>query len=279
MINYNGNITSEPNLSLVENRAFLYGDSIFETLKVLDSKILFLEEHYFRLMASMRIVRMEIPMQFTMEYMEQQVIELTKALNIENSARVRVSFFRCPGGYYLPTDNTSEFIITATPLQEKLYIVGQGECEVDIYKDFHISRHLLSTLKTANKMAHITGSIYAYENGLHNCLLLNDDKNVVEALQGNLFMLLEGKLITPPIADSCLNGIMRKQVLAIAGKIDSLEVVEKSISPFELQKAEELFITNVIRGIQSVTKYRKKAYANDLAVEIIKRLNAKIRLG
>jgi branched-chain amino acid aminotransferase len=279
MINYNGNITSEPKLSLVDNRAFLYGDSVFETLKVIDGKILFLEEHYFRLMASMRIIRMEIPMLFTMEYMEKQVLSLAEALNIADSARVRISFFRNSGGYYLPTDNTAEFIITATALQEKLYVVSRDEYEVDIYKDFYVSTHLLSTLKTTNKMVHITGSIYAHENGLQNCLLLNDDKNVVEALQGNLFMLLEGKLITPSVADGCLNGIMRKQVLAIARKIDGLEVVEKSVSPFDLQKAEELFITNVIKGIQPVTKYRKKLYTDNLAAEITKRLNARIRLG
>lgn len=279
MINYNGDITSEPKISLVDNRAFLYGDSVFETLKVIDGKILFLEEHYFRLMASMRIVRMEIPMQFTMEYMEQQVLSLVEALNMADSARVRLSFFRNAGGYYLPTDNTSEFIVTAIALQEKLYAVIPAEYEVDIYKDFYVSRHLLSTLKTTNKMVHIIGSIYANENGLHNCLLLNDDKNVVEALQGNLFMLLDGKLITPPVADGCLNGIMRNQVLAIAGKIDGLEVVEKSISPFDLQKADELFITNVIKGIQPVTKYRKKSYTDNLAMEITKRLNARIRLG
>jgi branched-chain amino acid aminotransferase len=279
MINYNGNITSEPKLSLVDNRAFLYGDSVFETLKVIEGKILFLEEHYFRLMASMRIIRMEIPMLFTMEYMEKQVLSLAEALNIADSARVRISFFRNSGGYYLPTDNTAEFIITATALQEKLYVVSRDEYEVDIYKDFYVSTHLLSTLKTTNKMVHITGSIYAHENGLQNCLLLNDDKNVVEALQGNLFMLLEGKLITPSVADGCLNGIMRKQVLAIARKIDGLEVVEKSVSPFDLQKAEELFITNVIKGIQPVTKYRKKLYTDNLAAEITKRLNARIRLG
>lgn len=279
MINYNGTLTAETKLELVDNRAFLYGDSVFETLKVLDGRILFLEEHYFRLMASMRIVRMEIPMTFTMEYMEQQVFALTNSLNINNSARVRFSFFRRPGGYYLPLDNATEFIVTATHLPEQLYRVDQAQYEVDIYKDFHVSKHLLSTLKTANKMVHITGSIYANENGLQNCFLINDDKNVTEALQGNLFMLLEGKLITPPLSDGCLNGIMRKQVLALSKKIDGIEVVERSVSPFDLQKADELFITNVIMGIQPITKYRKKYYTGSLSAELVKRLNAQIRIG
>ena len=125
-------------------------------------------------------------------------------------------------------------------------------------------------------MINITGSIFAEENDLQNCILLNNDKNVVEALNGNLFMLLGTKLITPPISEGCLNGIMRKQILQIAKKIESVEVIEEVISPFDLQKADELFITNVISGIQPITKYRKKEYKTDLAKEILTNLNALI---
>ena len=78
MINYNGLIVENSGIQIQENRGFLYGDAVFETLKVLDNKILFLEDHYFRLMASTRILRMDLPMNFTMEYFETQVLELLK---------------------------------------------------------------------------------------------------------------------------------------------------------------------------------------------------------
>ena len=279
MISYNGNLVAQSDITIHQNRAFLYGDAIFETLKILDGKVLFIEDHYFRLMASMRIVRMEIPMYFTMEYMEEKVLELVKHLNLSVSARARLTFFRKPGGYYLPTDNNAEFIITADVLDNPVYQFLDTAYEVDLFKDFYVTKQLLSSLKTANKMVQITGSVFANENGLNNCLLLNDDKNVVEALQGNLFMLMGNKLITPPVADGCLNGIMRKQVLTIAKKQEGLIVEEASISPFDLQKADELFITNVITGIQPITKYRKKEYGNNLASDLLKKLNAQIRLG
>jgi branched-chain amino acid aminotransferase len=89
-------------------------------------------------------------------------------------------------------------------------------------------------------------------------------------------MLMGNTLITPPISDGCLNGVMRKNILAIAKTLDGIEVVEKSISPFDLQKAEELFITNVITGIQPITKYRKKEYQSTLAHKFVQKLNAKI---
>ena len=279
MINYNGSLVAETNITLHENRAFLYGDSIFETLKVLDNKILFLEDHYFRLMASLRILRMEIPMNFTMEYMEEQVIALTTMIPAASSYRVRISFFRKQGGRYLPINNDSEFIITAEILKEPLYSLNTDHYEVELFKDYYVPKQLLSTLKSTNKMVQITGSIFAHENGYNNCLVINDDKNVVEALQGNLFMLSGSKLTTPPLSDGCLNGIMRKQVLELAKKIEGIEVTEASISPFDLQKADELFITNVMVGIQPVTRYRKKDFGNTLATELIKRLNAKIRFS
>ena len=279
MINYNGSLVAETNIILHENRAFLYGDSIFETLKVLDNKILFLEDHYFRLMASLRIVRMEIPMNFTMEYMEDQVLQLTATMPASASYRVRISFFRKQGGRYLPINNDSEFIITAEVLNEPVYSLNTNPYEVELFRDYYVSKQLLSTLKSTNKMVQITGSIFAHENGYNNCLIINDDKNVTEALQGNLFMLTVNKLVTPPLSDGCLNGIMRKQVLELAKKIDGLEVTEASISPFDLQKADELFITNVMVGIQPITRYRKKDFVNITAAELIKRLNAKIRFS
>jgi len=279
MINFNGTIVPQDSSLLAQNRAFLYGDAVFETVKITDTKILFLEDHYFRLMASMRVVRMEIPMDFTMEYFEKQIIDLAKAKNLENSARIRITVFRNEGGYYLPQNNSISFLINAESLEKKLYSIDQKQYQVDLYTDFYVTKQLLSSIKTTNKILNVTASIYAHENDLDNCLLLNDSKNVVEALQGNVFMLKGNKLSTPPISEGCLNGVMRKQILALAKKIESIEVVEEMISPFDLQKADELFITNVIKGIQPISKYRKKEYAADFSNILIQKLNEFISIA
>ena len=276
MINFNGNIVAQDDNILTQNRAFLYGDGVFETLKIVNNKILFLEDHYFRLMASMRVVRMEIPMNFTMEYFEQQVLSLANQQNISSSARARITVFRKDGGLYLPKNNEVSFLIHATALESTSYAINTGEYEVDLYKDFYVTKQLLSSIKTTNKMINVTGSIFAHENGLANCLLVNDTKNVVEGLQGNLFMLVGKKLITPPISEGCLNGIMRKQIVALAKKVEGIEVAEEIISPFDLQKADELFLTNVITGIQPITKYRKKEFTSNLAHLLVQKLNESI---
>jgi len=279
MVNYNGNIQESSNCIIESNRGFLYGDAIFETIKVLDYKVLFLEDHYFRLMASMRICRMEIPMNFTMEFFEEQILKLINSLEKSNSFRVRFSVFRNSDGFYTPINNEIEFIIVAVPSGNTVYIIEKSNYEVELYKDFFIPKQLLSSLKTNNKMLQIIGSIFVKENGYDNCLVLNDEKNVVEALQSNLFMKTGNIVVTPPISDGCLNGIIRKQVIEILNKMEGIEMKEKSISPFDLQKADELFLSNVITGIQPITKYRKKEYAVNFSNEILVKLNTKIRLS
>ncbi|WP_366187163.1 aminotransferase class IV [Flavobacterium ovatum] len=276
MINFNGTIVAEEANILTQNRGFLYGDAVFETVKISNGVILFLEDHYFRLMASMRVVRMEIPMNFTMEYFEEQLLLVAQANNLVESARVRITVCRNDGGYYLPTTNEVSFLIHASVLEELQYSIASKEYEVDLFKDFYITKQLLSSIKTTNRMLNITASVFASENGLDNCLLLNDSKNVVEAIEGNIFMVLGNKLITPPVAEGCLNGVMRKQILVLAKKIENLEVVEEVISPFDLQKADELFITNVIKGVQPITKYRKKSFKTEIACKLVEKLNEQI---
>ncbi|MEY4834729.1 MAG: hypothetical protein RI980_844 [Bacteroidota bacterium] len=276
MINYNGSILDTSNFSIENNRGFLFGDAIFETIKVNGTKILFLEEHYLRLMASMRICRMEIPMNFTMEFMEEEILKLMALQTNRVSNRIRFSVFRNAEGFYSPTSNDIQFIITCSELASDTYVFSSTTYKVELFKDFHVSKHLLATLKTNNKMINVVASIFAKENNFQNCLLINEDKNVVEATNGNVFMKMGNQIITPPTSDGCLNGIMRKQIIAIVNKMDTIEMIEKSISPFDLQKADELFISNVITGIQPITKYRKKEFTSEVAKEITDLLNAAI---
>ncbi|HEX8270724.1 MAG TPA: aminotransferase class IV [Flavobacterium sp.] len=278
MVNLNGSILPSGSNILEGNRAFLFGDGVFETVKIVDGRILYLEDHYFRLMSAMRIVRMEIPMTFTMEYLESQLLATSFAAGCSDSARARMTIYRNTGGYYKPLDNTVSFLITAEPQQSQTYKVESNLYEVDLYKDFYVTKQLLSSIKTTNRLLNITGSIFASENDLSNCILLNDQKNVVEALNGNLFMLTGNVLVTPPVSEGCLNGVMRKQVLEIGRKRSDLQIEEAVISPFDLQKADELFITNVIVGIQPISRYRKKDYGNKVANELLQQLNTRIRL-
>jgi len=280
MININGTILEDSEAYLsVDNRGFAYGDAVFETIKV-NSKPLFWEAHYFRLMASMRILRMEIPMHFTPEFLESQIMDLVDTQSEKaKSYRVKLTVFRATGGYYTPTSNAVKFTIALAPLDSDIYNSHTDSCEIELFKDYFIAPNLLSTLKTNNKAINVVGSIFAKENNYDNCLLLNTNKNIIEALNGNVFLVKDNVIKTPPLADGCLKGIIRDQLIDMISESDNYDLIETSISPFELQKADEIFITNVIQGIKPVTKFRKKTYTAVAAKKFQKKLNIKLRLG
>lgn len=280
MFNLNGKILEADQAFLhLDNRGYNYGDGLFETIRAIKGEIIFWEDHYFRLMASMRILRMEIPMDFSPEFLREQIIDTLKANDLlQKPARVKLNVHRQSNGLYKPETNEIGYVIRAWEIDNPFYTLEEKPHEVELFKDHFIHSGLLSTLKSTNKIINVLGSIYAEENDYHNCLLLNEKKMVVEALNGNLF-LVNGKTIkTPPLSEGCLNGIIRKKMLEIIKKSPDFEVVEESISPFELQKADELFITNVMIGIRPITKYRKKKYGNSTAKNLLGKLNAASRL-
>lgn len=281
MVNLNGTLLENQNATiLIDNRGLNYGDAVFETLRFSGGKIYFWEDHYFRLMASMRILRMEIPMNFTMEFLEGEIIKTLNISEIKDQAfRVKVLVWRKTGGKYTPNTNEIEYSISAEKLETPFYVLNEMDYEVELFKDHYITSGLLSTLKSNNRLVNILGSIFAQENGYQNCLLMNEHKQVVEALNGNIFLISDNAVKTPPLADGCLNGIARKQLISIIKTLPDFTLEETSISPFELQKADEIFITNVVLGIIPITKYRKKEFGNTLAKSFLPKLNLKARMG
>ncbi len=281
MVNSNGSLVTEEKAVLqITNRGYAYGDALFETIRVNSGKILFWEDHYFRLMASMRILRMQIPMKFTPEILEQEILELIESNKLSQvSARVKIMVYRNAEGLYTPQSNEVGYQILASALDNPFYRIEDTTYEVTLFKDHYLAADLLSTLKSNNKIINVLGGVFAKENNFDNCLLLNTNKMVVEALNGNLFLVKGTTIKTPPTSDGCLKGIMRTQLLRILEKLEDYTVEEASISPFELQKADELFITNVITGISPITKFRKKEFGNTTSKRLLGILNSRIRLG
>ena len=276
MINSNGNLVPSSNTGLsFLNRGFSYGDALFETVKAVGDKLLFWEDHYFRLMASMRLLRMEIPMTYTPEYFVDQCLRLIQAQDERSPAwRLRLTVYRDSGGRYTPDHNQVAFVIGCEPLSEDRFSDEVTSYTVDLYKDHYVQAGMLPNLKTNNKILNVLGSIFAKENDLDNCILVNDNKEVVEALQSNLFLIFGNEIHTPPLSSGCLNGIIRKQIINMANDLH-LTLKETQINPFDLQKADELWLTNSIQGIRAVTNYRRKAYQSQIYKQAVGLLNSR----
>ena len=270
MLNYNGNIINANDLQLThENRAFKYGDGIFETVKIQNNKIVFWEDHYFRLMASMRMLRMKIPMEFTLEFLEEQILKLVNEQQIKSVSRARLTVYRKDGGLYAPKTNEVDFIIDV----KEVPVVAKEVYKIDLYKDFYNYSGLLSTIKTTNRMLNTIASVFAQENDLDNCVLLNERKSVAEVTNGNIFVVKGNVIKTPALTEGCIKGIARKKIIEIIEKNEDYTLEETAISPFEIQKADEVFITNAISGVQSVTNYRKKKFTTVIGNKLKSSLN------
>lgn len=274
----NGAIVGRDGLNIkLSNRGLQYGDAVFETMRGTDSQVYFWEDHYFRLMASMRILRMPIPMEFTPEFLNERVLELieeNKLVDTPFSAKILV--WREAIGKYTPVDSKVGFYITVDKLDSPLFSYNQQPYEVNLFRDHYVHAGMLSNVKTTNRLINVLGSIYADENDYDNCLLLNDQKHIAEALNANLFLVSGYKIRTPRLESGCINGMMRKQVIKLIGEWPDYILEEDDISPFELQKADEMFLTNSLIGIQPVSKYRKKEYDTKVSKQLHDRLTAKL---
>tara|TARA_B100001057_G_scaffold499911_1_gene612474 strand:- start:1311 stop:2150 length:840 start_codon:yes stop_codon:yes gene_type:complete len=275
MLNFNGDIQNRTE-KIFLNRAFLYGDSVFETIKVVKNKILFWEEHYLRLMSSMRILKIEIPNTFTPEYLEDQIKKTNFSISKLFSGRVRLTIFRDGGGFYTPKSNESCFVIKSFENDKIFFETEFKEYTVDIYKDYFIQSNLLSNLKTNNRLINVLGSIYAKNNGLENCILLNDQKLVAEFLNGNIFIVKENIVLTPPLGSGCLSGVMRNKIIESITGIPLIEVKEENFSAYEIISSQEIWVSNCISGIIPVTEYRNKQFGNSLARKVTDLFNNKI---
>ena len=271
MINFNGKIT---NLSdqLINNRAFLYGDAVFETLIIFNDKILFWEDHYFRLMSSMRIIRLDIPDKYTPEFLKENIIKIHNNISQTGNSRIRINIYRSSGGKYKPEKNTPFFIISCESINYNTYELNKGHYEVDLYKDYYLDNQLISSIKSNNKIINVVASIYASENGFDNCILLNKDKLVSEFINSNIFIIKDEKIYTPTLKSGCLNGVVRKNLFKILSN-SSFQLCEQDLSTFDITQSDEIFGTNIAQGIFSVTKFRKKNYDCSKTKKIITMLN------
>ncbi len=277
MINFNGLLTQREQLKLtLHNRAFRFGDSLFEEIRIVGETILFWESHYFRLMAGMRLLRMQIPIHFDMEFLETEILK-TCAFQKGEAHLIRLTICRKDNKNLLTKDQSVDFYIETTDETEAAFKLFEGRFEVDLYKDFYENTSLLSTIETSSNLIPILSKIFADENNLDECLILNANKNVIGASVGNLFLVKGYSVLTPPVEDGCKKGILRNEIIKLLKKSALYQLEETSISPFELQSGDELFLAHITFGIIPISKYRKKEYTRQTADYILENLNLSIR--
>lgn len=272
-INYNGNaIDADLPVLTADNRAFRYGDAVFETIRLMNGDVLFLDKHLQRLTKGMKTIGMKVPENYTMHYFYLLIRHLDQVNVLKGNARVRLEVFRNSGGYYSPASNEVSFLIQAEPMNEKEYVMNETGLKIDFYRDIKKAVNKLSSFKTSNALPHVLAGIYKTENHLDDCLLLNTNERVCEAIGSTVFMIKAEQLFTPPLTEGCVDGVMRDQLINLL-KEQGRQVKEKEISVDEIMNADEIFLSDVVNGIRWVGACKHKRYFNKFSRWLIQHLN------
>lgn len=281
MVNYNGDLLPADSHFLNHtNRGLRFGDALSDTLRFNGSELLFWEDHYFALMAAMRQLRMEIPMAFSMEFLEAEVRKTLAASGFaDRPATVGITIFRKPGMRLAPATLETDFILEATSVETAEYQLADNPCRADIFRDYALLADGLSALPLAACPVRVLGSIYAHENDLQTCLLINERKEVCDALDGNLFVRFGNHLVTPGADSGCRNRVLRKRILDMGRADATYTWEERAVSPFELQQADELFTASAHYGVRSITEYKKARFDSEAAGRVTDLLNKAVRAG
>ncbi len=261
MYNCNGTLVSDLSKTPSDLLHSLFKNfSIRENVRLLKGQILFWEKHYFRMIASLRRHRFFIPMNYTMAYFEQEIQKFQNSASISKNGLVQFQFIENQG--------TTTFILHFQEADE--LEINKDHYAVDLYKEAQINSGTLSNLSATNLSLRYMARQYANENGFEDVILLNEEKNIVETLRGSLFLVQEDLLLTPALESGCQDFAIRSVFLDWVKKNrPEIQLVEKNLNPFELQKSQKLLILSLEKGVQEVSQYRKTNYHQEKTTDFI----------
>lgn len=272
-VNNNGEVFPNQGATIAAgNRAYLYGDGLFESVRIMNGKPINVQHHFERMIQGAKALKMRIPVFMDAAFFEVKIQDLINRSEIKEGGKCRISLDRAPGGTYFPETNEVSYFIDVYPYDANYFELNSKGLEIDIYQGMKKERNFLSNFKTKNGLMYVMAAITAKEKNLDDLLLTNEKGGILESSNSNLFVVSNGVLYTPGLDEGCLAGTMRMQVINLALK-NGIKVYECTILPQNLLAADEIFLTNAIRGITWIGGYRTKRYFNTTARKIQSFLN------
>jgi branched-chain amino acid aminotransferase len=279
-------ITSAPEEAKVSvyDRGFLYGDSIFETIRTYAGEPYALDEHMARLERSAALVAIEMPIDKATLALEVRRV-IRAARNDESSARVMLTRGAGPMGLDPSLALKPTRVILVEPLTPPGLAVYRDGVSVITTRAQRAS-DAAHGAKVGNYLASLLALKTAHAAGAHEAVFVtpsvDHDGDVVEGATSNVFIVKDGALITPPPEAGILVGITRAHVLDVAREL-GLEAREARVIESEMRAADEVFITSSIREIVSVIAIDGARVGNGTPGPITRRIHtafrAKVGLG
>lgn len=251
------------------NRAFRYGDGVFESMRAVGTSVPFLNMHLERLRNGAHFLDIELPEFFTFEFITKQISHLLNANKQFTGAKIRLGVFRKNGGSFFPVSNKADYYIESSPLDSNNFQLNNKGLVIDIYPDLKKVINSFNSIKSIPSLLYIKAAIYAQNNKLDDSIILNENLRITESTSSNIFICSNNRLITPSLSEGCLPGIMRNIIINLAIR-EKIPVSDNAcITDKDLNEADEVFLTNAVQGIKWVVAFRNRRYFSKTA----KRLN------
>ena len=241
-----------------QNNAFLYGDAVKVHFFIKNSQLIMAEECYFFLMASMRKMRMNIPLSFTLEFFSDIFLAAIAENQIQEGVIELLAYRNRDDGFSAKTP--VHFYFEIRQKDEVLKI--SEKYELDLMKEISVNTNVLSNIKV-HSPENIYAEIYAKENDLDDVIFLNPNKKIARTIYGNLLLLEENTIKIPKQTEGAYISPLMENFVTFVHKNNLATIEEAELSAFESQKAEEILVISDEKGIFTVSKIRNKEFGNE----------------
>lgn len=241
-----------------QNNAFLYGDAVKVHFFIKNSQLIMAEECYFFLMASMRKMRMNIPLSFTLEFFSDIFLTAIAENQVKEGVIELLAYRNRDDGFSAKTP--VHFYFEIKQKDEVLKI--SEKYELDLIKEISVNTNVLSNIKV-HSPENIYAEIYAKENDLDDVIFLNPNKKIARTIYGNLLLLEENTIKIPKQTEGAYISPLMENFVTFVHKNNLTTIEEAELSAFESQKAEEILVISDEKGIFTVSKIRNKEFGNE----------------
>ena len=249
----------------IANRAFLYGDGLFESVKIINGKPFNLDVHLKRLFSAALLLHLEINV--SRNDFQDDIEILIRENNIKKGGNLKILVFREEGGKYLPENNQASSLIMSETSDKNSFSLNKKGLELGLFKTQLKPMNKLSNYKTISALQSVMCSLDARQKGKDDCLMFNTENRIIESANSNIFYVKNNIIFTPQLREGCVDGTMRNCILSL--KDLDYKIVENEVKIGDILEAEEVFLTNATQGVRWVSHIKEQQFTEQKVVKLL----------
>jgi branched-chain amino acid aminotransferase len=271
LISANGSLVpADQPILYSNNRGFRYAEGLFETIKIIKGKIPMADLHFDRLFSGIKLLDFKPMGDFNAKKLIPEIIALSELNKCSGLAKARLSVYNGDGELNDQRGNL-HYIIECVPLPSSSNQLNEQGLKIHTFTGARKPMDLYANLKSSNFLVYSLASAHARANGFDDCVVLNTQDKIADATIANIFIIKSRTIITPPLAEGCVDGVMRRHIIENINSTE-FELMERPIAIPDLESADEIFLTNAIYGLRWVGEFQQKKFKNPQSRDIYNQL-------